>query len=58
MFRIILAFVLVFVLFYVSINLWRKATKRVRWDSVKVLTYSMFISILTLVTLSIFVVLF
>lgn len=58
MFRIILAFVAVFVLYHFGIQAWRTMTGKERWSTVKCLTYSVFLAIITFVSLSLFVFLF
>lgn len=58
MIRIVLAFVVVFVLFFFGIRAVRDMTGRERWDTTQLLTYSTICAILTVVSLTGLVVLF
>ena len=58
MFKIILAFLLVFGLFFFGIKTVREMTEKELWSVTKLLTYSLICAILTLVFLITLVVLF
>jgi FtsH-binding integral membrane protein len=58
MFKIVLAFVVIFGLFFFGISAIRNMTEKDRWSLTKMLTYSMICAILTLVFLITLVVLF
>lgn len=56
--RVILAFFVVMVLFHFGIQAWRSATNKQRWTTIKTLTYSVFLAILTTVAMVLLVILF
>ncbi len=58
MIKMILAFISLFVIFFVSIDLFRKFTKKEQWKVVKMASYSLGISILVIIVLTALVVLF
>jgi undecaprenyl pyrophosphate phosphatase UppP len=58
MIKMILAFISLFVIFFVSIDLFRKFTKKEQWKVVKMASYSLIISILVIIVLTTLVVLF
>ena len=58
MIKMILAFISLFVIFFVSIDLFRKFTKKEQWKVVKIASYSLIISILVIIVLTTLVVLF
>ena len=58
MFKIILAFVVIFGLFFFGIKTVREMTEKELWSVTKLLTYSLICAILTLVFLITLVVLF
>jgi hypothetical protein len=58
MIRVIIAFVVIFGLFFLGIRALRDMTGKERWELAKLLTYSAFCAILTLVFLIALVVLF
>jgi len=58
MFRVILAFVVVFGLFFFGIKAVREMTGKELWSITKLLTYSLICAILTLATLISIVVIF
>ncbi len=58
MIRVFLAFVIIFVLFFYGIQAVRDMTGKERWELARLLTYSAFCAILTLVFLIALVVLF
>ena len=58
MIRVFLAFVIIFVLFFYGIQAVRDMSGKERWELAKLLTYSAFCAILTLVFLIALVVLF
>jgi hypothetical protein len=58
MIRVFLAFVIIFVLFFYGIQAVRDMSGKERWELARLLTYSAFCAILTLVFLIALVVLF
>jgi len=58
MIKMILAFISLFVIFFVSIDLFRKFTKKEQWKVVKMASYSLIISILVIIVLTTLVILF
>ena len=58
MIRIILAFIVIFALFFFGIKAVRKMTKKERWTLAKYLTYSLGLSIITLATMIVLVLIF
>lgn len=58
MFKIILAFVIVFCLFFFGIDFFRKMNGGEKWELAKLLSYSLACSLATIVFLVSFVVLF
>lgn len=56
--RIILAFLFVFGMFYFGIDAFRKLTGREKWDLTKLVIYSIICTVLTIITLTIFVLTF
>jgi hypothetical protein len=58
MIRILLAFLIVFSMFFLGINAVREMTGRDRWALTKLLTYSLACAILTSATLIMLVILF
>jgi hypothetical protein len=58
MIKMILAFISLFVIFFVSIDLFRKFTKKEQWEVVKMVSYSFGISLLVIIVLTTLVVLF
>ena len=58
MFRVILAFIVIFGLFFFGIKAVRDMTGKELWSMTKLLTYSLFCAILTLATLISIVVIF
>ena len=58
MIKMLIAFISLFVIFFVSIDLFRKFTNRQKWEFVKIAGYSSLISILVIVVLVFIVVLF
>jgi hypothetical protein len=54
----ILAFISLFIIFFVSIDLFRKFTKMEQWKVVKMAAYSFGISLLVIIVLTTLVVLF
>jgi undecaprenyl pyrophosphate phosphatase UppP len=58
MIKMILAFISLFVIFFVSIDLFRKFTKKEQWKVIKMASYSLIISILVIIVLTTLVVLF
>jgi hypothetical protein len=58
MIKMILAFISLFVIFFVSIDLFRKFTKKEQWKVVKIASYSLIISILVIIVLTTLVILF
>lgn len=58
MIRMILVFLAVFGLWHFGIQAWRAATGKERLTAVKALTYSLFLAIITLVTLTFIVITF
>lgn len=58
MIRILLAFIVVFGLYYFGIRAFRSMTGQERWTAIKYLTYSFGLSIITLATLIGIVVIF
>lgn len=58
MIRIILAFVVIFGLFFFGIKTVREMTNKERWTLAKYLTYSLGLSIITLATMTAFVLIF
>jgi len=58
MIKMVLAFISLFVIFFVSIDLFRKFTKKEQWKVVKMASYSLIISILVIIVLTTLVVLF
>lgn len=58
MIRIILAFVVIFGLFFFGIKAVREMTNKERWTLAKYLTYSLGLSIITVATMIAFVLIF
>jgi cytochrome c oxidase assembly factor CtaG len=58
MFKVLLAFVVIFGLFFVGIQTVRDMTGKEMWSLTKLLTYSLFCAILTITTLISIVVIF
>jgi hypothetical protein len=58
MFKVLLAFVVIFGLFFVGIQAVRDMTGKEMWSLTKLLTYSLFCAILTITTLISIVVIF
>jgi hypothetical protein len=58
MIKMILAFISLFVIFFISIDLFRKFTKKEQWKVVKMAAYSVGISLLVIIVLTTLVVLF
>ena len=58
MIKMILAFISLFVIFFVSIDLFRKFTKKEHWKVVKMAAYSFGISLLVIIVLTTLVILF
>ena len=58
MIKMILAFISLFVIFFVSIDLFRKFTKKEQWKVVKMAAYSFGISLLVIIVLTTLVILF
>jgi hypothetical protein len=58
MIKMILAFISLFIIFFVSIDLFRKFTKMEQWKVVKMAAYSFGISFLVIIVLTTLVVLF
>jgi cytochrome c oxidase assembly factor CtaG len=58
MIKMFLAFVSLFVIFFISIDLFRKFTNKEQWKVVKMVSYSLAISILVIAVLVGIVVLF
>jgi hypothetical protein len=58
MIKMILAFISLFIIFFVSIDLFRKFTKMEQWKVVKMAAYSFGISLLVIIVLATLVVLF
>jgi hypothetical protein len=58
MIKMVLAFISLFVIFFVSIDLFRKFTKKEQWEVVKMASYSFGISLLVIIVLTTLVVLF
>ena len=58
MIRVVLAFLVVFTCFYFGIDAFRHMTGREKWNLTKLVTYSIMCAVLTIVTLSIFVITF
>jgi hypothetical protein len=58
MIKMILAFISLFIIFFVSIDLFRKFTKMEQWKVVKMAAYSFGISLLVIIVLTTLVVLF
>lgn len=58
MIRIILAFAVIFGLYFFGIKAVREMTKKERWNLTKYLTYSFFLSIITLATMIAIVLIF
>jgi hypothetical protein len=56
--RAILTFLILFGAFYFGINSWRAMAGKDQWELAKAVLYSIICSVLTLVTLTIFVILF
>jgi hypothetical protein len=58
MIKSLLSFFLLFAIFFMGIEIFRKMTGKEKWDVVKTVSYSLFISVLVIVCLTILVVLF
>lgn len=58
MIRMILVFLVVFGLWHFGIQTWRAATGKERLNAAKALTYSLFLAIITLITLIFIVITF
>ncbi len=51
MIKMIITFISLFIIFFVSIDLFRKTTKKEKWSIVKVASYSALIALLVIVVL-------
>jgi hypothetical protein len=51
MIKALIAFVSLFIIFFVSIDLFRKMTRKEKWSVVKVTTYSALIAVLVMMIL-------
>ncbi len=58
MFKIMIAFVSLFLILFFGIDMFRKFTKKEKWSFVKLATYSAVIAVLTIVILCVIVILF
>jgi hypothetical protein len=58
MIKMLLAFISLFVIFFISIDLFRKFTRKEQWKVVKIASYSLAISVLVIIILVGIVVLF
>ena len=58
MIRIILAFLVVFGAYYIGIPAFRALTGKEKWELTKLVMYSILCTVLTIITLAIFVVTF
>jgi hypothetical protein len=58
MIKMLVSFISLFIIFYVGIDLFRKFTKKEKWDFVKMAAYSAGISVLVVVVLVGIVILF
>ena len=58
MIKALVSFISLFIIFYVGIDLFRKFTKKEKWEVVKTATYSGVVALVTLVVLMFIVVLF
>ncbi len=54
----LVTFISLFIIFYVGIDLFRKFTKKEKWEVAKTVSYSLGISVLVIVLLTTLVVLF
>lgn len=58
MIKMILAFILIFSLFFVGITLFRQMTKKEQWNLIKTLGYATLCAVLTLVVIMLIVFIF
>ena len=58
MIKMLVTFISLFIIFYVGIDLFRKFTKKEKWEVAKTVSYSLGISVLVIVSLTSLVVLF
>ena len=58
MIKMLISFLSLFVILFVSIDLFRKLTNKEKWSYVKIASYSAVIAVLTIVILSVMVILF
>ncbi len=58
MIKMIITFISLFIIFFVGIDLFRKFTKKEKWELAKTISYSVAISLLVIVLLTTLVVLF
>ena len=58
MIKMLVTFISLFVILFVSIDLFRKLTSKEKWSYVKIASYSAVIAVLTIVILSVIVILF
>lgn len=58
MIKMVMTFVFLFIIFYTGIEIFRKLTGKEKWEIVKTLSYSVAISFVVIVFLTVLVVLF